>query len=226
MARRKAFFQKTPLFAGKLATQNDLCSRSYGTNAWIAPIAQAKLENASRPIALSGPIEWAQIHLGQGLKMKVLFLDIDGVLNNEKTKERLGPEAGIFANFIGIDKRLLKLFQDWLADKPIEVVISSSWRTDERMLKVLADHGLRWLDITPNRGYRGREIEEWLKGKHVARYAILDDIQQFYGHQYRHFVQTSYIHGLRPKNLKKLEAILKLDPPSSNGRTPDFESGN
>lgn len=142
--------------------------------------------------------------------MKVLFLDIDGVLNNDTTKERIGPDGGIFASFLGLDKKLLKLFQDWLADKPIEVVISSSWRTDERLLKVLNDHGLKWVSITPNRGYRGREIEEWLEGMPVTEYAILDDIQQFYPYQRPHFVQTSYIHGLRPKNLKKVESILEL----------------
>lgn len=158
--------------------------------------------------------------------MKILFLDIDGVLNSDSTKERIGPDGGIFASFIGIDKRLLKLFQDWRADKPIEVVLSSTWRTDDRLMKVLADHGLTWLDITPNRGYRGREIEEWLLGRDIEAYAILDDTPQFYGHQQPHFVQTSYKHGLREKNLRKLGQILNLNPPSSNGRTADFESAD
>lgn len=159
--------------------------------------------------------------------MKILFLDIDGVLNCDSTKERIGPDGGIFASFIGIDKRLLKLFQDWRADKPIEVVLSSTWRTDDRLMKVLADHGLTWLDITPNMGHRGREIDVWLTRHAPAdEYAILDDIQQFYKHQLSRFVQTSYVHGIRPKNLKKLEGILNLNPPSSNGRTADFESAN
>lgn len=158
--------------------------------------------------------------------MKILFLDIDGVLNCDSTKERIGPEGGVFASMVGIDQRLLELFQEWLKDKPIKVVLSSSWRTDDRLLAVLAKRGLEWFDITANRGYRGREIEEWLSLYDTEEYAILDDIQQFYAHQHKHFVQTSYIHGLRPKNLKKLEAILRLDPPSSNGRTADFESAN
>lgn len=142
--------------------------------------------------------------------MKVLFLDIDGVLNNETTKERVG--FGRFKGFIGLDKRLLALYLNWIKDKPIEVVISSTWRLDKDQLTAMAFNGLRWLDITPNMGYRGKEIEAWLnaKGAQVEAYGILDDIQQFYPYQHPHFVQTSYIHGLRPKNLKKLEGILSL----------------
>lgn len=144
--------------------------------------------------------------------MKVLFLDVDGVLNCESTKERIGPEGGIFASFVGIDQRLLKLFQDWRRDKPIEVVLSSSWRTDERLMAHLKKHGLEWLDTTSNLGYRGREIDAWLMEHDVGKnFAILDDIQQFYPWHHSHFVQTSYIHGLREKNLKKVEAILQLD---------------
>lgn len=156
--------------------------------------------------------------------MKVLFLDIDGVLNNEATKERCSQ--GRFKGFIGLDKRLLGLYLDWIKDKPIEVVISSTWRLDQDQLAEMANHGIKWRDVTANLGYRGREVQAWISQHMPDKFAILDDIQQFYAWQLPHFIQTSYIHGLRPKNLKKVEAILNLNPPSSNGRTADFESAN
>lgn len=142
--------------------------------------------------------------------MKILFLDIDGVLNCESTKEKVG--FGRWAKFTGLDQRLLKLFLDWLKDKPIELVISSTWRLDQDQLTVMAFSGLRWKGITPNRGHRGQEIQEWLflNAPANAEYAILDDIQQFYPHQMSRFVQTSYVHGLREKNLRKLEGILQI----------------
>lgn len=161
--------------------------------------------------------------------MKYLFLDIDGVLNNDSTKEHVSQ--GRFKGFAGLDKRLLGLFLDWIKDKPIEVVMSSTWRLDQDQLAEMALSGLRWIGVTPNLGHRGKEVDAFLASKfypsgQVQEYAILDDIRQFNSHQLPHFVQTSYIHGLRPKDLKKLERILKLDPSSSNGRTLDFESGN
>lgn len=164
--------------------------------------------------------------------MKLLFLDIDGVLNCDSTKERVG--FGRFKHFRGLDQRLLKLFLNWLRGKPVQVVLSSTWRLDQDQLTVMAFSGLRWIGVTPNLGHRGKEIDAYLASigspildsGPVREYAILDDIMQFHPWQMSYFVQTSPIHGLRPKNLKKLEAILKLDPLSSNGRTADFESAN
>lgn len=77
-------------------------------------------------------------------------------------------------------------------------------------MEVLKEHGLEWHSITPNRGHRGREINSWLSNHPVEEYAILDDIREFLPDQLPHFVQTSYIHGLRAKNLTKVERILKL----------------
>lgn len=141
---------------------------------------------------------------------RVIFLDVDGVLNNESTREQIGSLGGAYAKCTGIDKRLLKLFLDWLKGKPIELVLSSTWRIHSGHKRALRQAGLDWIGETPNRGYRGREVEEWLRDNPADAYAILDDIQQFFPYQHKHFVQTSYIHGLRAKNLKKVESILGL----------------
>jgi hypothetical protein len=141
--------------------------------------------------------------------VKVLFLDIDGVLNNESTKERVG--VGIFAGMVGLDARLVKLFLDWHANHPeIQVVLSSTWRLDDRMHALVRD-AIGCGMVTPNMGSRRKEIDfvlDWLKPTH---YAILDDIAQFSAEQQPHFVQTSYVHGLRERNLRKIEEILGIE---------------
>lgn len=144
--------------------------------------------------------------------MKVLFLDIDGVLNNESTKERIGERGGAFAGMHGLDARLVKRLKDWLAQHPdVKVVISSTWRLDGRLLVMIEEAGIPFIDITRNMENRSREVSDWL-GRHfgVECYAILDDIRQFKAPHDRYFVQTSYVHGLREKDLRKIEAILGL----------------
>lgn len=148
--------------------------------------------------------------------IKVLFLDIDGVLNCESTRERLGEGFGIYAAFMGIDLRLLDLLKRWLIEHPdVNVVLSSSWRLDKRMAEEVQRQGIEYIDMTADLGQRGKEIDDWLSRHVVTHYAILDDIQQFRGHQQPHFVQTSYIHGLRQKNLDKVASILELENPLS-----------
>lgn len=140
---------------------------------------------------------------------KVLFLDIDGVLNNETTKEKF--EEGPFKYFTALDKKLLKLFLDWLEDKDIKIVISSAWRNHEDALEFLKKSGIDWFDKTENYGKRPYEIFRYCVDNNVVEMAILDD-NDFGWHdkQRERFVQTSYIHGLRKKNLKKLEKILEV----------------
>jgi hypothetical protein len=143
--------------------------------------------------------------------MKVLFLDIDGVLNCESTKEKIGERGGIFVAMHGLDARLVKRLKDWLALHPdVKVVISSTWRLDERMLEIVAETIL-FIDITQTMANRQTEIIDWLqRHEGVTHFAILDDIAQFNANFRHHFVQTSYVHGLRDKDLRRIEDILGL----------------
>jgi len=108
--------------------------------------------------------------------MKVLFLDIDGVLNHDATQERIKGRGGLIDGFVGIDQALLKRFQTWLKDKDIKIVLSSTWRTDEGTMAELKDNGIEWIDVTPRLGLRGEEVEQWLRENKVDRYAIIDDV--------------------------------------------------
>lgn len=104
--------------------------------------------------------------------MKVIFLDIDGVLNTIKTKQR-------WNGFIGMNPVAVKRFNKLVEDTNAEVVLSSTWRRDKNWRKVMRRNGLtmKFLDRTifmPGK-IRGLEIKHWLDRHEVEKYVILDD---------------------------------------------------
>lgn len=136
--------------------------------------------------------------------MKVLFLDIDGVLNSYTTKERFGL-------FVGVDRRLLQRFLLWKPES-VSVVLSSSWRNHDYHCEHLNELGVTWIDKTPHLwGHdRGDEITKWLRTHpEVTHYAILDDNYEFSDHL-DHFVRTNEETGLTEENLIKVSQILEL----------------
>lgn len=137
---------------------------------------------------------------------RVIFLDIDGVLNNQHTKEKL------WNGFDGISIRLRDMFLEWLKNKDIDIVLSSTWRQGRDYMDHLSEQGISWVTTTGQVDGRGRgwEIQEVLDFGWIDRYVILDDLSpsEFLKHQRPFVVQTSYIKGLEPKKLKKIEEIL------------------
>lgn len=140
--------------------------------------------------------------------MKLLFLDIDGVLNNESTRT-VGPTG-----FKGLEPRLVQKFLDWHGKQDkLNVCLSSTWRTDPLTLKHVQDAGIPLIGVTMNSHFthpktRGFEVDHFVTIYKPKKYAILDDCHEFYGHQIPCFVQTSYRHGLRDRDLAKLDRIL------------------
>lgn len=129
--------------------------------------------------------------------MRVIFLDIDGVLNaHHNTKEREG-------GFIGMDPHLVRLFNRIVHMTRAKVVLSSSWRHDDDWRHTME----RWgLDVVPfidrtersMSGHRGEEIQEWLdRHPFVVEYAIIDDGSDMLPDQ-PHF-KTIWDVGLTPK---------------------------
>jgi hypothetical protein len=143
--------------------------------------------------------------------MKVLFLDIDGVLNHDATQERIKGRGGLVDGFVGIDQALLKRFQTWLKDKDIKIVLSSTWRTDEGTMAELRANGIEWIDVTPRARLRGDEVAQWLAEHDVDRYAIIDDVDEFLFDQMDFLVLTNPRIGITDDDLKQIDAILGLD---------------
>lgn len=120
--------------------------------------------------------------------MKVLFLDIDGVLNWDGTTERCG-------RYLGIDPAMVARFNRIIDAHPdVKIVISSTWRrcdmpldaykNFDELIAYLKSQGLRGdiIGKTPFKmGYiaRGEEIKMWFRGEGkalgVEQYVILDD---------------------------------------------------
>lgn len=137
--------------------------------------------------------------------MKVLFLDVDGVLNHNKTRERC-------LNYIGVDKVLAQRLTKWLSDKDIKVVLSSTWRRFPEMHSHLEENGIQWVSITPylNGLDRGLEIDAWLSANpQVTDWAILDDTADMRPHMNR-LVLTNPALGVTDGNLAQVKNLLNI----------------
>lgn len=132
---------------------------------------------------------------------KIIFLDIDGVLNDRETLTKKYPGSGI----MGIDPYKVLLLSRIVEATGAEIVLSSSWRHGhyEELKKSLA---IPIIDRTGNccEGIRGVEIHEWL-GDNIKGFsstyegdfkiAILDDDSDMLLWQKPHFFQTSFMDG-------------------------------
>ena len=166
---------------------------------------------------------------------KILFLDIDGVLNTERHHEYCykngldnSDEYGYLFDPIAV-KNLAKIVNETGSD----IVISSSWKYSglSTLLDMWSDRALpgRVIDITPDTesdefllhadlenmeflSCRGYEIKEWLSahGKNVFQYAILDDEQEMLPDQQSHFVLTNPTMGITEQDADAIIAILNL----------------
>jgi len=103
--------------------------------------------------------------------MKILFLDIDGVLNCPKTPN---PRDLPYIVDKGLLRRLLRVTN---ACK-VKIVLTSSWRVDPIGLYAARYWGIPYFDICPDLPERSRreEIRLWLaRHPKVTRFAILDN---------------------------------------------------
>jgi hypothetical protein len=103
--------------------------------------------------------------------MSVIFLDIDGVLNCDETKnERSFPYV--------VDRRLLENFKELLKRTGAQVVLSSSWRTDPIGLLAAKHYRVPFMDVCPDLPDVSRrdEIRKWLEAHpETDRYVVIDD---------------------------------------------------
>jgi hypothetical protein len=123
--------------------------------------------------------------------MKIIFLDIDGVLNVTcHARDSFG--CMFWQPFVDNLKSIIDA-------TGAKIVISSTWRFDglDRMKKMWEIRQLpgEVIDITPHIDIckRGEEIEKWVnKNLHkVSKYVIIDDDKDMLHYQFKSFVQTS-----------------------------------
>ena len=103
--------------------------------------------------------------------MKVIFLDIDGVLNSAETPN---PRKFPYMADDRLVKRLLQLCERTGA----KVVLSSTWRYDPVGLLAARHFQIPFIDVIPDMPgeARHKEIMRWLSSHDdVSRYAVIDD---------------------------------------------------
>jgi hypothetical protein len=103
--------------------------------------------------------------------MKIIFLDIDGVLNCDHT-----PNPRKFPYVV--DPGLLDNLNVLIARTGARVVLSSTWRTDPVGVLAARHFGVPFVDMTPDDPGASRcaEMKRWLSDHpDVERYIVIDD---------------------------------------------------
>ncbi len=146
--------------------------------------------------------------------MKVLFLDVDGVLNNDDWCWELfyKYKVQVYRNNILYEPSVLQL-KRIVNETGCEIVVSSAWRkvptAYEDLKNTLKRYGISVIGETPYvGGTRGDDIEAWFKENgNVEAYTILDDDSDMDEH-YGHLVQTNYFVGLTKEDADRCIEML------------------
>lgn len=167
--------------------------------------------------------------------IKVIFLDIDGVLNSEKLAKHLYNKGikchgddGVY-NFI--DENVVNKLAQFCKTYDIKIVISSSWRHfyfDDTIKFIKEKRNKKLHSLIPYiigqtpRLYkekengsseqlcRGDEIQDYINIYHIENYVILDDDSDMLDSQLEHFIQTDYKDGLLDRHFEQIKKLLNL----------------
>ncbi len=162
---------------------------------------------------------------------KVIFLDIDGVLNTKEFHSKMSDDVPKDKFGYAFDPVAVANLSHIIEETGAVIVISSSWKfygvTRLREMWKLRNLPGRVLDITPNTisddillnanleemefgVCRGNEIKEWLSKHHdkVSNYVIIDDFDDLLPEQEDHAVITNTLIGITEWDAKKAIMIL------------------
>lgn len=163
--------------------------------------------------------------------MRIIFLDIDGVMNHqlwfesilgkpEFKREKKNDYRRYFSTFA------VKLLNNLTDETGAKIVVSSSWRngrTVAQLRKMFRDNGItgKVIDKTPYLSYegysssvpRGCEIHAWLeinkkKFGDSVKYVIFDDDSDMLWWQRNNFLLVDTYCGLTPNLIYKAKNIL------------------
>lgn len=157
--------------------------------------------------------------------MKILFLDVDGVLNCINTKDKCGI-------YMGIEDAKVKVLKEIIDETNAVIVLSSDWKYGwhkEKANKVFQDEPANYLDnklkkqnlVIIDKTYeyyaseRGKGIKEFLnlmerQKQEVENFVILDDRLFDFEKEglLEHFVHTDFKEGLNEDYKNKAIKIL------------------
>ena len=145
---------------------------------------------------------------------RVIFLDIDGVLNSERWYRQSNKDVAKDKYGNAFDPEAVANLGKIITATGADIVISSSWKFlglsvmqdmwHDRELPgkviditptVINDEMLQHADLEDIEALpkvKGYEVKEWLRlhGKNVSSYVIIDDTDDILPEQQEHFVQT------------------------------------
>ena len=151
--------------------------------------------------------------------MKVIFLDIDGVLNTEAYREN--PDVDYFD--APVSKIHMCLLEYLVRQTDAKVVLSSTWREYWENCETQSDpfgvyinrlfekYGLAIFDKTPELRDRDEEIAEWLKlhKGQIENYVIIDDFDfEWSEENEKHLIKTNDETGLDEETVARAIRVL------------------
>ena len=162
--------------------------------------------------------------------MKVIFLDIDGVLNSGALFMRFHEQHGRVCGSGGMHEQLdpeaIQRLNRLTEQTGAKIVLSSTWRmhygSAEEAQEFFWRHDVEapfvgmtdteWSPWDEHFGDRGQQIDRWLKASlaTVSSFVILDDDSDMAPHMDR-LVRTSYQTGLTDCEVDKAIAMLNKE---------------
>ena len=152
--------------------------------------------------------------------MKIIFLDIDGVLNYARCKAR-SPSG-----CLGIEDQPLKLLKTIVDATGAKIVLTSTWKTDwfitdhiedlskdgQYLINRFSSQRLGILDKTYEESWanRGQGILDYLHNSWCESFVIIDDERYDFEERglTKYFVHTSFNTGLTEEHANRAIAIL------------------
>jgi hypothetical protein len=155
--------------------------------------------------------------VAQADPLRIVFLDIDGVLNSERyVRSRTSVPRGELWTVEDIDPEAVRALNHVVERTGAKFVLSSSWRhhhTLDEVAALLRERGFsgELIDVTP-RLYgetRGAEIRTWLRVQSTppSAFAVLDDDAATDGLE-PFWIRTDTEQGLTPADAERLAALL------------------
>ncbi len=140
--------------------------------------------------------------------MKLLFLDIDGVLTSNNTQ----PNSSFLYTF---SKDCVTILNRILCYDEVKIILTSSWRIVfdiEQQIQIFKENGVLQYPYgqTKDLGYenRGLEIKNYLQSEKVTHFVILDDME-IEGFD-NNFVRINPSTGLTDKYVERINKVLNL----------------
>ena len=157
--------------------------------------------------------------------MRVIFLDVDGVLNSEAHAKYCheNPKFIEEGGSIWVDPYPVFYILQLIDEMDLKLVISSSWRTWDLESTIKEFNRYRSLckltpyivGITPRNmddriwEDRGEEIQQYLDShQEIDNYCIVDDDNDMLESQMGHFVRTNPEYGLTVYDCDKIREII------------------